>query len=148
MAKEGYVPIEEMEFFKQFVAVADRIWNIVSRWSPLAMDTVGKQLIRAIDRVGATIVEGDGRHSDAEAAHFFTIARGSARETRYWIHRAVVRHLIEPQEGDDLLDVLTNATRQLQNIIRYRRSCIRRASTVREGPAPYVLNGADPFTTD
>jgi four helix bundle protein len=124
------------------------VWRLVSRWSPLAMDTVGKQLVRAIDRVGASLVEGDGRDSQREAVHFFQIARGSARETRYWIQRATVRHLIPPAESDELLTTLTNATCQLQSVIRYRRSCIQRTSRVRETLAPYGLNGEDPFTAD
>lgn len=148
MEGERHVPIEEMAFFKQFVEVADRVWRIVSRWAPLAMDTVGKQLVRAIDRVGATLVEGDGRYSEAEAVHFFTIARGSARETRYWINRAAVRNLMTPDEANEILATLTSATRQLQSVIRYRRSCIRKTSRVHEELASYVLDSGDPFTTD
>src|SRR5205085_4133077 len=95
-----HTPMEELEVFRRFVEIADWAWRTASRWSPLAVDTVGKQLIRASDRVGATLVEGDGRYSDADAVHFFVMARASARETRYWIRRAITRNLIGDDEGE------------------------------------------------
>ena len=82
MERAVHTPIEEMGFFKEYVAVADWAWSVVSKWPFLAQDTVGKQLVRAIDRVGATLVEGDGRYSDLEASHFFLIARGDHANLR------------------------------------------------------------------
>ncbi|MCQ8780202.1 four helix bundle protein, partial [Escherichia coli] len=43
--------------------LADGVWEIVRGWDILARDTVGKQLIRAADSVGANIAEGCGRQS-------------------------------------------------------------------------------------
>ena len=136
--------LRKMAFFKEFVAVADWAWAVVSKWPFLAQDTVGKQLVRAIDRVGATLVEGDGRYSDLEACHFFSMARGSARETRYWIERSVARDLLERNDADRQLAVLLGATRQLNALIRYRR---RSASNgkVRESLERYDAGLADPF---
>jgi four helix bundle protein len=139
-----HVPIEEMDFFTMYAEVADWAWRIVSAWPYLAQRTVGEQLIRAIDRVGATLVEGDGRYSDAEAAHFFVIARGSARETRYWIQRAVARELVRVAEGQEKLEVLVRATRQLNGLIRYRRTKTQDGK-VQESTAGYQTEGSDPF---
>ena len=142
-----HTPIEELEVFQRFVEIADWAWSTVSRWPPIAVDTVGKQLIRASDRVGATLVEGDGRYSDAEAAHFFVIARGSARETRYWISRAIKRNLVAAEEGDGRIAALADATQMLNALIRYRRSRAR-AGTVREPEARYGTLPIDPFIED
>src|SRR5207247_11395603 len=103
--------------FRRYVTVADWAWETVSSWSSLAQDTVGKQLIRAVDSVGANLVEGDGRYSDADAVHFFVIARASAREARYWLERAVVRRLIPTEAADGQLAVLTSATQLLHRLI-------------------------------
>jgi hypothetical protein len=64
----AYTPMEELEFFKQYVSVADWAWRAVARWAPLAQETVGKQLIRACDSVGANLFEGDGRGTVPDAA--------------------------------------------------------------------------------
>jgi four helix bundle protein len=82
-----YTPMEALEFFQDLVLLSDEMWRQVSDWKPFCRDKIGIQLVRAMDSVGANLVEGDGRHSDKESLHFFSIARGSARETRYWLQR-------------------------------------------------------------
>lgn len=74
-------PMEELTVFARFEEVSDRVWEVVQGWRQLAQDTIGKQLIRSADSVGANLVEGDGRYSKADALHFFVIASGSIRET-------------------------------------------------------------------
>jgi four helix bundle protein len=147
MERAAHTPIEELTFFGDHVIIADWAWTKVSKWPRLAQNTVGQQLIRAIDCVGASLVEGDGRLSDSEAAHFFTIARGSARETRFWIQRAVARGLINSDQANKHLALLTDATRQLNGLIRYRRPCASKGR-VREDTVAYVSVSPsfDPFT--
>jgi four helix bundle protein len=128
--------MEDMEMQHIFVDVCDEIWKIVLRWEPLARDTVGKQIIRAADSVGANLVEGDGRYSDADALHFFVIARASARETRYWLERAEVRDLVTHEDADRLLKRLTSATIKLNNLIRHRRDT-KKADRIRDEQTEY-----------
>lgn len=144
MSEKKYVPMEEMDVFRGYVEVADRIWQLVAEWKPLATDTVGKQLVRAADSVGANLVEGDGRYSDADALHFFIIARASARETRYWIQRAITRGLISQSEAENLINALTSATRQLNTLIHYRRGT-KNQNMVREASETYLGANDDPF---
>ena len=89
------MPIERMEIFKRYVDISDEIWQLCTNWSAFAQRTVGEQLCRAIDSVGANLVEGDGRYSKADALRFFIIARGSAREALYWLTRAEARGLLD-----------------------------------------------------
>ncbi len=145
MESDTHVPMEETPVFVSFVVVADQIWDLVARWKPLAVDTVGKQLIRAVDSIGANLVEGDGRYSDADALHFFVIARASAREARYWIQRAAVRSLLPQPEAERLIQALAGATRQLNGLIRYRRHNKNR-NIARETAEPYASQPNDPFT--
>ncbi len=42
--------------------VADVIWQCVGTWQTFNHDTVGKQLIRAADSIGANIAESYGRY--------------------------------------------------------------------------------------
>src|ERR1043166_1862397 len=132
----AYQTIEEMEFFRWYVEVADQVWKCVEGWKPFERDTVGKQLVHAADSVGANLVEGDGRYSAGDALHFFIIARASARETRYWIQRAVERNLLPQDKAIMLLERLTDATRLLNNFIHYRRQH-RSQNQIKEEPTDY-----------
>jgi len=49
---------ENLEIYKLAEELADKVWEIVIKWDRLAQDTVGKQLIRSSDSVGANIAEG------------------------------------------------------------------------------------------
>jgi four helix bundle protein len=119
-----HLPIEQTPLFADFVNVADWIWERVSQWDKLAKDTIGTQLIRAADSVGANLVEGDGRYGKGDGLHFFVIARASARETRYWIERSNKRGLISSTEAQEQIVALANATKQLNGLINYRRSAV------------------------
>ena len=142
MSQDAHLPIEDMELFRRFVGISDWAWATVLRWSPLARDTFGKQLIRACDSIGANLVEGDGRYADADSIHFFVIARASARETRFWLQRAMNRGVLEHTEGAKQLAELISATQLLNRLITYRR---KRGRATRVQESPPVAYDADPI---
>ena len=57
---------ENLQIYKLSEKLSDQLWKIVVRWDVLARDTVGKQLVRAVDSIGANIAEGSGRGTDPE----------------------------------------------------------------------------------
>ena len=54
---------EKLQVYQLSEKIADGIWNIVVGWDSLAKDTVGKQIVRSADSIGANIAEGSGRGS-------------------------------------------------------------------------------------
>jgi four helix bundle protein len=141
MQDQTHIPIEQMDFFKRYVAVSNWVWHVVETWKPLTQDTIGKQLIRACDSIGANLVEGDGRYTHADALHFLVIARASAREMRYWLERASDRCLLEPEIAGRQIEEITSATRMLNQLINYRRN--RSSSTRIKEPIAYYSTGVD-----
>ena len=137
MSDGSHVPIEQIEFFSSFVDVAVRVWLAVGQWDRLAQDMVGKQLVRAVDSIGANLVEGDGRYTTPDGLHFFIIARASAREARYWLERARTRGLLSESEASEYLELLAQATRRLNGLINYRRGK-QTGSVTRETTDPYA----------
>jgi four helix bundle protein len=136
------VPIEDTDIFLQFESCADWAWDAVDSWDWKAQKTVGIQLIRAADSINANLVEGDGRYTSADGLHFFVIARGSARETRLWIRRAIKRKLINEEEGMRQIAAINSGGRQLNLLISFRRKN-KGVLTIREERAPFDLKEAD-----
>lgn len=131
---EEYLSIEKLEVTQRFEALSDAVWELVMTWPRIAQNTLGEQILRSADSVGANIIEGGYRETQREALRFFIYARGSAGETSYFIRRAINRKLTSKEDGERLLTEWTGATQLLNNLIRYRRS---RLSAVRETPETY-----------
>jgi four helix bundle protein len=73
---------ENLQVYQVSERLADRIWHIVSEWHHFPRDTVGKQLVRAADSIGANIAEGSGRGSFQDNRRFIRIARASLYEKK------------------------------------------------------------------
>jgi len=86
--------------------LADEIWIIVTNWKYFEKETVGKQLVKAADSVGANISEGTGRGSFQDNRRFVKIARGSLNETQHWLRRAYKRDLLKEREVNRLKPIV------------------------------------------
>jgi four helix bundle protein len=84
---------EKLQVYQLSEKLADNIWRIVITWDSFAKDTVGKQMVRAVDSIGANISEGSGRGSLQDNRRFVRIARGSLYETIHWLRRSYMRKL-------------------------------------------------------
>jgi four helix bundle protein len=110
MAKSNF---ENLQVYQLAERLADEIWNIVGNWEDFAKDTVGKQIVRSVDSIGANIAEGSGRYNFQENRRFIRIARGSLNETRYWLKRAYKRHLLNPEQVDKLKPIIDELSPKL-----------------------------------
>jgi len=114
-------PLEEIEVYVLAEEIADKWWEIVSRWSPFAKDTVGKQLIRAVDSIGANIAESYGRYHFAEKINFLYYARGSLYEAKFFVRRARKRNLITQAEFDEMMNDLQTLAPKLNAYINSKK---------------------------
>ena len=74
--------------------IGEKIWKIVVKWAYFSKDTIGKQLVRAVDSVAANLSEGFVRYHYKEAKNFCYYSRGSLYETKTWLAKAFNRKLI------------------------------------------------------
>src|SRR6267142_1408433 len=93
--------------------LADEIWDIVEKWRPFARSTVGAQVVRAADSIGANIAEGVGRGAYQDNRRFVRTARGSLNETKHWLRRAYRRRLLSGLQIEKLKGLLDNLSPQL-----------------------------------
>jgi four helix bundle protein len=109
---------QRLQIYRLSERLSDNVWKIVVRWESLAKDTVGKQLIRSADSVGANIAEGSGRGTEPDLRRFLRMARGSLFETQHWLRRAYRRKLLTDKQVSDLLPLVEELGPKLNAYLR------------------------------
>ena len=97
---------EDLRVYRLAEDLADEVWDIALRWNEFARHTVGRQIVRSADSVGANIAEGCGRGSYQDNRRFIRVGRGSLNETRHWLRRAVRRRIMTQDEADRVLGIM------------------------------------------
>lgn len=109
---------ENLQIYRLSELLSDKLWKIVIKWDVLARDTIGKQLVRAVDSVGANIAEGSGRGTNPEFCRFLRIARGSLYETQHWLRRAYRRNLLSEEQIKDVRPLIKELAPKLNAYLR------------------------------
>ena len=110
----GESPFRGLVAYRLAAELADDLYTAVRGWPKWERWTIGQQLVRAADSVGANIAEATGRRRDADKSRFLVIARGSAYELEHWLVRARMRKLLDGSAEPRLADV----ARALNGLIR------------------------------
>ncbi len=111
--------LDDLEIYALAEAFSNEIWTIVIKWEYFAKDTVGKQLVRSADSIGANIAEGYGRFHYKENKNFCYFARGSMLETKGWLRKAKNRDLITAEKFETLYNELEKLHIKLNAYIKY-----------------------------
>ena len=114
MKRTGF---ENLRVYQLAEEIGDLAWEVVIKWNRLAQDTVGIQLIKAADSIGANIAEGTGRGSYADNRRFSRIARGSLFEVKHWLRRAYKRRLLTKNESSLFQELVEELTHKLSAYI-------------------------------
>ena len=101
--KSNFVKVKVYQLSEK---LADEVWDIALSWGSFAKDTVGRQIVRSADSVGANIAEGTGRGSFQDNRRFVRNARGSLNETTHWLRRAFRRKLLTNDQVDRLKPIV------------------------------------------
>jgi four helix bundle protein len=108
----------KLEVYNLAERLANEIWSIVNSWEYFAKDTIGKQIVRAADSIGANIAEGSGRYNYQDNRRFVKIARGSLYETRHWLRRAYTRNLLTKEQIERLKPIINELTPRLNAYLK------------------------------
>ena len=109
---------ENLRVYKLAEELANEIWKIVLRWDTFARNTVGKQIVRSADSVGANIAEGTGRHNFQDNRRFVKTARGSLNETQHFLRCAFKRNLLMPADVKKIKPLVDNLAPQLNSYLK------------------------------
>ncbi|TAG92353.1 MAG: four helix bundle protein [Oscillatoriales cyanobacterium] len=109
---------QELRVYKLSERLADEIWTTVNTWEPFAKNTIGQQIVRSADSVGANIAEGVGRGSYQDNRRFVKIARGSLYETQHWLRRAYTRNLLTVEQVNTFTTIINDLAPQLNSYLQ------------------------------
>lgn len=140
------VKFDDLEVLKVAEELADEVWDIVIRWDDFVKNTIGQQLVRAVDSIGANIAESYGRYHYGEKIQFLYYNRGSLFEAKYWLNRANKRGLISLEVFDSIAERLSTLVHQLNTFLKSIKGQ-RKGNKVRE-PGPIYetsTNSINPF---
>ena len=104
---------ENLKVYQLSEELADYIWEIAIDWDNFAKNTVGQQIVRSADSIGANIAEGTGRGSFQDNRRFIHIGRGSLNETKHWLRRAFKRNLLTPEQIEKLKPIIDELSPKL-----------------------------------
>jgi len=111
--------LEDLEVYILSEQFGDEIWFMVIQWEYFEKDTLGKQLARSADSIGANIAEGFGRYHYKENKNFCYFSRGSLLETKGWLRKAKTRNIITAECFQDLLQKLETIHIKLNAYIKF-----------------------------
>jgi four helix bundle protein len=97
--------LEDFKTYQMAMELGEEVWSAVSSWNFFDRDTVGKQLVQAVDSIAANLSEGLSRYFK-EIKNFSYYSRGSLFETKTWLTKSANRKLIEQSKFDQLISEL------------------------------------------
>ncbi len=103
--KVGTSAFRDLTAYRASVELADELHGAVNGWASLDRWSLGLQLLRAADSVGANIAEAAGRWHVRDRRQLLFVARGSLYETEHWILRAEARGLLEHGKSERIAEV-------------------------------------------
>jgi four helix bundle protein len=109
---------EKLRVYQLAEDLTDRIWDLVVCWDRFAKDTLGKQLVRAADSIGANIAEGVGRGSFQDNRRFVRTARGSLYEVKHWLRRAYRRKLLSNDRAREIKPLIEELAPKLNAYLK------------------------------
>jgi len=109
--------LEDLEVYNISMDLSDKVWFLVEKWDYFKKDTLGKQLVRAMDSVSVNISEGFGRNTYKDQRSFYYYSRGSLYESKTWITKAKRRDIIDEATYNELLAEFNVLGVKLNNFI-------------------------------
>jgi len=88
-------------------------------------NTIGKQLIEAIDPVSANIAEGFGRYFKKNKIKFYCYSVGSISECIDWLNKAKKRGLLKQKEFAFISQELEKLPKEIHSLIKFTKQKLK-----------------------
>lgn len=104
----------ELKVYQLSEKLANEIWQIVQGWNTFTKNTIGTELVRAADSIGANIAAGLGRGIYEDNYRLVNVAKSSLHQTQHWLKIAHKRQLLTTEQQHTLKMVINQLARELQ----------------------------------
>jgi four helix bundle protein len=104
----------DLAAYRLAVSLAADVYSAVARWPAFDRSTIGMQVVRSADAVGANIAESTGRWTKTDKRRVLIIARGELLETEHWLRTARERGLLR----SDATQRVAEVARALNGLIK------------------------------
>ncbi len=110
--------LKDLRIYQLAMKLGEEVYAMVDVWPWFPKQTMGLQIVKAVDSIAANISEGYGRYSYKENARFCYFARGSLRETATWLEKVFNRNLMTAESFAAVMNEVHALRRQLDRYIR------------------------------
>lgn len=116
--EKSFLKINNINAYNISSSLSDDVWDIVDKWDTFSKNTLGSQIVRAIDSIAANIAEGFGRYHKKDKQKFFYNARGSLYEALHWTEKAQKRKLLTNSKYSNINEKLINLPKEINWLIK------------------------------
>jgi len=109
--------LDDLEIYKLSLELSEDLWQIFLELPKQFRFSIGDQMLRSVDSIGANISEGYGRYHYRDSMKFYYNARGSLFETKHWLKLLLMRKFISEERYGELLGKLNTLGVKLNNFI-------------------------------
>jgi four helix bundle protein len=114
-----YLQLNKINAYTVSFYLSNYVWKIVVTWDYFSKDTVGKQIVRAVDSISANIAEGFGRYSKKDKVHFYRYSYGSVKESLDWNEKAHIRMLFDEEQYKYIFNELQKLPKLIHQLIQF-----------------------------
>ena len=114
-----YLGLKDLSSYRIAFDLSNYIWRIVIKWDYFAKDTVGRQLVKAVDSISANIAEGFGRYFKKDKINFYRYSYGSIEESVDWAEKANKRKLLGNSEYLHISGELEKLPKEVNSLIKF-----------------------------
>lgn len=100
---KNYLELNNLKVYIISRELSNTVWEIVGKWDYFNKKTLGDQIVRSIDSIGANVAEGFGRYHKKDKIKFYYNARGSIYESIHWTELSFERNLISKELFDRMI---------------------------------------------
>jgi len=113
----NYIPLGKLQTYLLSRSLSRLVWGTYKNTPKKLQWSIGDQIIRSGDSVGANIAEGYGRFHYRDRARFYYQARGSLIETQHWFSLLSEREIITHAAFDEAMALTKQVSVSLNQLI-------------------------------